>query len=231
MALCCVCKYTAYDPSTVAGRWGRCRPCYNAYQKQWRIDNAARFREIQRLAKERRYQFSESIRDAFRLLSGAIRSSIGDTKFKVRYATSPEYRERRKGFSRRYAESHPEVIAKKNERQRRRAADGVGEIVYFIRGLAGGPIKIGHTSRNPEYRLRNLHVATIERYQIIGVMFGSRSLESDLHYRFRDLRINGEWFHDEPELLGFIQDNAIPWSVTDVRQEAERVRVSQAQEA
>ena len=34
-------------------------------------------------------------------------------------------------------------------------------------------------------------------------------LEAELHQRFNALRIRGEWFRPEPELLSFIEERAI----------------------
>jgi hypothetical protein len=72
-------------------------------------------------------------------------------------------------------------------------------MIYFIQAASGGPIKIG-VSDNPEVRLKDLQCSHHERLVLRRVMEGGAALERELHARFADHRIRGEWFHPHPVL-------------------------------
>jgi len=75
---------------------------------------------------------------------------------------------------------------------------------YFIQHEDGGPIKIG-TSIDCERRLRDLNVNSHDpRYRLLASVEGGRNAENDLHIRFRRIRVHGEWFLPDPELLDYI---------------------------
>lgn len=76
-------------------------------------------------------------------------------------------------------------------------------MIYFIQDGRDGTIKIG-TSRNPWERLAALTVASPGKMTILAVMDGDRLVERALHKQFAPLRVSGEWFRDEPDLLSFI---------------------------
>lgn len=65
------------------------------------------------------------------------------------------------------------------------------EFVYFM--YSGGRIKIGY-SRGTEGRLKTLKTSGPFPPVIILVMHGTMGDEADLHVRFHDSRLHGEWF-------------------------------------
>lgn len=71
--------------------------------------------------------------------------------------------------------------------------------VYFAR--RGKLIKIGW-SRNVRYRVSEL------KAKLIGTVPGDRAEEKALHARFAHLRVRGEWFKKDEELLNYIRDSA-----------------------
>jgi transcriptional regulator with XRE-family HTH domain len=79
--------------------------------------------------------------------------------------------------------------------------------LYFVRRESDGAIKIG-LSRNPKARLGNLRVATPDRLSLLGTVDGDYARERELHKRFADSRIAGEWFEPTDELLALINDEA-----------------------
>lgn len=83
--------------------------------------------------------------------------------------------------------------------------------VYFIRAETGGPIKIGWAF-DPAKRRRELQNASPVPLVIVGTIQGGPAKESDLHKKFRHLRLHGEWFLSEPELLDFISTEAATWN-------------------
>lgn len=65
--------------------------------------------------------------------------------------------------------------------------------VYFIREGHDGAVKIGY-SADAARRLVKLQADSSRRATIINQVDGDRNVERWLHWRFRDLRIRGEWF-------------------------------------
>lgn len=161
--------------------------------------------------------------------------------FQEKYSKNPELRERTRQKYHEWISRNPGYLVKKRER-RQRARQGIGDIVYFVQSVSGGPIKIGYTSKNPLSRLQSLQTANPEILQLLGVQFGDTKLESDLWYRFRHAHIkaasnasfkrysrSSEWFNPVPELLDYIRENAITLDKAKAqheRQEAERLRKS-----
>jgi len=77
--------------------------------------------------------------------------------------------------------------------------------VYFIQDSASGHIKIG-MSRKPEQRMADLQVAHSARLVLLGHIPGDRDLEGAFHERFGDLRLEGEWFEPDDDLVAFIAE-------------------------
>lgn len=71
--------------------------------------------------------------------------------------------------------------------------------VYFAR--RGRLIKIGHSRNVPD---RMMHLGA----KLIGAVPGDRKMEIELHKRFAHLRVRGEWFRPNEELLAFIRNDA-----------------------
>lgn len=76
-------------------------------------------------------------------------------------------------------------------------------MVYFIQ-CASGYIKIG-TAKDPNDRLTALQTAHAEPLKLLAVLPGGLRFEHELHERFADVRVGGEWFADAPRLVGFIE--------------------------
>lgn len=82
-----------------------------------------------------------------------------------------------------------------------------GERVYFVQHGDGGPIKIGWTADLPA-RLTDLQIASPVALRVLGTVAGGESVERALHGRFHHLRVRGEWFRPDPELLDFVRAQA-----------------------
>jgi hypothetical protein len=72
--------------------------------------------------------------------------------------------------------------------------------VYIARIGEGGPVKIG-CSGNTMQRVAALQKKQSEALVVIRVIEGAFAEERWLHRRYRDLRINGEWFHFDETML------------------------------
>lgn len=80
-------------------------------------------------------------------------------------------------------------------------------MIYFIRSGKRGPIKIGYTENNIEGRIRELQCGSPEPLTLMGVMPGDISKEKELHEKFKEHRMVGEWFKPITELKHFIFGN------------------------
>lgn len=72
--------------------------------------------------------------------------------------------------------------------------------VYFIQDPDTGLIKIGF-STNPYERIRMLTYKAKTLLDVLLVIRGPKTLEKRLHQRFNPIRVQGEWFKPEEELL------------------------------
>lgn len=88
------------------------------------------------------------------------------------------------------------------------ASVDAGGSVYFIRSGLDGPIKIGR-SRRPYARLDDLQATSAERLDLLLILDGGAALERDLHARFAEHRLHGEWFEPAPTLLRYLRDKAV----------------------
>lgn len=75
----------------------------------------------------------------------------------------------------------------------------VDQFVYFVQQGDRGPVKIG-VAKDPFDRMATLQTGNPTELHLRHVVPGQRDLESKLHFRFREARIRGEWFGDQPEL-------------------------------
>ncbi len=84
---------------------------------------------------------------------------------------------------------------------------GEGGVVYFIRAVESGRIKIGHTKGSAEARLTNFLTGSPEPLELLGAVPQTDDLnEPGLHERFADARRHGEWFEPTEDLLQFIEE-------------------------
>lgn len=76
------------------------------------------------------------------------------------------------------------------------------DVVYIIQALDGGPVKIGHSTREGvTNRLRTLQTGNAQQLVIRALFSGGMWLEKALHEFFAESRLKGEWFSLTPELL------------------------------
>ena len=81
--------------------------------------------------------------------------------------------------------------------------------VYFVQAN-DGHIKIG-LARDVQKRLASLQTAHAHELVLLVAIEGTFRLEQSLHRKFAHLRLRGEWFRPEPELLELIaQSKADP---------------------
>lgn len=76
-------------------------------------------------------------------------------------------------------------------------------VVYFIQ--RGKEVKIG-TTTNLQKRLSTLQVCSAEKLKVVATFEGGKELETSLHEKFKEDRINGEWFRYSRNIKGFLID-------------------------
>jgi Meiotically up-regulated gene 113 len=75
---------------------------------------------------------------------------------------------------------------------------------YFIQSSSGGPIKIGR-SMDSNKRLRELQTSHASKLEVLVEVDGNH--EPAFHSRFRDLRLQGEWFRCAQPLVDYLVGN------------------------
>lgn len=79
---------------------------------------------------------------------------------------------------------------------------GPDGFVYFIQSETG-PIKIGF-GRVPRARFQNIQNMSPVPLKLMATETGVRHRERQLHWKFRESRLHGEWFEPTEELLKYI---------------------------
>lgn len=70
--------------------------------------------------------------------------------------------------------------------------------VYFIKHKGLLPVKIGYSSsENPQERFNSFKISSPYGIQVLGVIITNnpQKLEAQLHKKYADKRLNGEWFN------------------------------------
>lgn len=83
--------------------------------------------------------------------------------------------------------------------------------VYFIQGENGGAIKIGYT-KNFDGRLKVLQTSYPDILKVLCLIPGSTKTETSYHKKYKDIRLNGEWFKPNEELLKEIEKLKIKYN-------------------
>lgn len=90
-----------------------------------------------------------------------------------------------------------------------RSDAGTG-VVYFVQMGDDGPVKIGYTQRDKlKARLSVLQTGSPYPLRLRRLVTATRDTERAAHRFFADLRMRGEWFWPDPDLLA-VADG--PWA-------------------
>lgn len=83
--------------------------------------------------------------------------------------------------------------------------------VYFVQAVMDdGPIKIGR-ALDPHKRLAELGTMSPAPLEPLGLITPGGLTEAEVHQRFADLRLHGEWFRPAGILYEFIRDCTVRW--------------------
>jgi len=81
-------------------------------------------------------------------------------------------------------------------------------MIYFIQSGNRGSIKIGYTDKNVSQRMSDLQCGSAEQLYLLGTIPGDISGEKDLHNKFKEHHVRGEWFEPSQQLYAFIIENS-----------------------
>jgi hypothetical protein len=77
-------------------------------------------------------------------------------------------------------------------------------MIYFIQNTETLNIKIGYSDRVAK-RLSQLQVGNSQKLRLLFQMEGDRTKEKELHQRYRNKQLRGEWYNKEV-LESFLSD-------------------------
>lgn len=87
----------------------------------------------------------------------------------------------------------------------KRLPPGLPLHLYFIQVGETGPIKIG-SAKDVKYRLRHLQCGNPDELRVLHVVRNAGGYEREAHRALVHLRIRGEWFRAESDLLALIAE-------------------------
>lgn len=65
-------------------------------------------------------------------------------------------------------------------------------------------IKIGFTTKEINYRLKQLQTGNENKLELIFYINGTHKIEKKLHKKFVNLKLEGEWFKESQEIYDYI---------------------------
>jgi hypothetical protein len=83
--------------------------------------------------------------------------------------------------------------------------------VYFIRSPINDLVKIGVTTRSPQWRLEKFRIGSPVPLEPIGAIPGGEREERILHQAFAAYRDHGEWFRYRGLLRQCVEEHAWTW--------------------
>lgn len=81
-------------------------------------------------------------------------------------------------------------------------------IIYAIQNTTSKNIKIGFTTKDINYRLKQLQTGNENKLQLLYSIDGSFKTESSIHKEFKDLRLEGEWFRFDERITEFFNSHS-----------------------
>lgn len=100
-------------------------------------------------------------------------------------------------------------------------------MIYFVQAGKNGPIKIGQTSNGVEDRIAQLQSGCPYELKLLWLYTGDDFTESEIHGRFRQEKIRGEWFRPSQKLLRFIREECENCTEVNLNNSKQQVLVSE----
>lgn len=76
-------------------------------------------------------------------------------------------------------------------------------MVYLIADRGNELCKIGFTNTEVEKRMSSLKTGNPFELEVLAVIEGERELEKELHTKFKDYKVKGEWFKLTDEIINY----------------------------
>lgn len=139
-----------------------------------------------------------------KVLAGEIKIPVVDGGVEI--LALARYIDDRADIARQELRTQAEERAKLDFRLEEALAEPLPKVtIYFIE--AGSYVKIGMTAGDVRLRLANLATSHYEELRLLATIPNApASLEFELHRRFAELRVRGEWFLHDGELAAWIED-------------------------
>ena len=102
-------------------------------------------------------------------------------------------------------ERHKNFLEQKNEKKENKVTI---DDLYLILDTVDNVVKIGR-SKNPDARLKQLQVATTHKLNLLYEIKGKGFMEEELHKRFADIRLAGEWFKNDGTIKKFFKEELL----------------------
>lgn len=90
------------------------------------------------------------------------------------------------------------------------------QLVYLVQGDPGTPIKVGLAMSGARARIASLQTGNPQELRLLHILAGNRTLEWNLHARFKAHHVRGEWFDPPTDELVFVAQLA-DWMVDGYR--------------
>lgn len=94
--------------------------------------------------------------------------------------------------------------------------------VYFVLSPINQLVKIGYSTRHPDYRFSLFRVGCPVVLLRNGFIRADKNLEKELHRVFAHHRSHGEWFRYESDVRAYIRKYAEEWRVKRYSGDADR---------
>ena len=78
-------------------------------------------------------------------------------------------------------------------------------MIYAVQCGAGGPIKLGFTSKDPQVRLNQLQNGNHQKLTLLAAADGGEWTEKEIHRLLAKYRIRGEWYRPLVPVLEMVR--------------------------
>ncbi len=78
--------------------------------------------------------------------------------------------------------------------------------IYFIKSSNNHEIKTGFTSGDVTKRMSTLQTSHPYKLELLATIPGDTKFENELHRKFQQHRLRGEWFQPHPDILSYISN-------------------------
>ena len=93
--------------------------------------------------------------------------------------------------------------SEKKEKEIRKIKEKYPGYIYFVQGASGGAVKIGY-AKDVAARLKGLQTGFPDTLMLLCAVPGKPKNEKELHEKYKEHALRGEWFKPSEEIMEFI---------------------------